>query len=380
MKMDFNQAIIVGVIIGLVVVASGIYAHDALVLRTGTQMDKAGVDAGTLRNGSEIESSLPLEVIHEDLEVISEIGFLPNGDMLVVLRGGFINWVSGEERMSFEIEDVYSVGEGGLLGLAIHPDFIENGLIYVYFTAGSRDAITNKVVRFRLTAEGLEDKEVMIEEIPGSRIHNGGRIAFGPDGFLYVTTGDAGDPNLAQDISSLAGKILRIDENGQVPATNPYQNFVYSYGHRNPQGLAWDNRGRLWSTEHGATGNDEINLIEAGQNYGWPIIEGDQSREGMRRPALHSSRQETWAPAGLAIIDDVIYFGGLRGSALFEVRGLISGDGEVQVIPHFKDVYGRIRAVKFHNDSVYFSTSNRDGRGNPRLGDDKVIRVNPESL
>src|SRR5262249_24978139 len=154
---------------------------------------------------------------------------------------------------------------------------------------------------------------------PGAKYHDGGRMAFGPDDYLYITTGDATVDYLAQDISSLSGKILRIRDDGSLPQDNPFGNAVYSYGHRNSQGLTWDSLKQLWSTEHGPTGYDELNLIEKGQNYGWPLIMGSESRPGMKTPILHSGLN-TWAPASALFWDGSIFFGGLRGEALYEAR------------------------------------------------------------
>lgn len=214
-------------------------------------------------------------------------------------------------------------------------------------------------------------------------MHDGGRIAFGPDGFLYITTGDASQSRLAQDIRSLAGKILRIRDDGSVPSDNPFGNAVWSYGHRNPQGLAWDDRGRLWATEHGRSipfsGYDELNLIEKGGNYGWPDIQGDRAKPDMERPIIHSGPSTTWAPAGAAFLNGSIFFGGLKGTALYQAK--ITGERNIALTKHFEKAYGRIRAVvKGPDDMLYISTSNTDGRGEARPGDDNIIRINPREL
>ena len=270
--------------------------------------------------------------------------------------------------------------KGGLLGMALHPRFLENRWIYLYLTTAVGSSLNNKVERYRLEGDLLSEKKVIIDNIPGAAYHDGGRIAFGLDGYLYITTGDAGSPNLAQDINSLAGKILRLKDDGLIPADNPFNSAVYSYGHRNSQGLAWDSKGRLWATEHGRSGIlsglDELNLIEKGKNYGWPVIQGYEKREEMESPIAQSGPDETWAPAGLAFWDGSFFFGGLRGEALYEARAV--GTEQVSLKVHFRNVFGRIRAVVLGPDEfLYITTSNTDGRGEPKTNDDKIIRINP---
>ena len=197
---------------------------------------------------------------------------------------------------------------------------------------------------------------------------------------LYITTGDAGKSSLAQDKNSLAGKILRVRDDGSIPDENPFGNEVYSYGHRNPQGLTWDDDGNLWSTEHGRSGAlsglDELNLIRPGENYGWPTIQGDEKRFDMNTPIINSGPDVTWAPASALYWDGSIFFGGLRGETLYEAQlqnGIIVG-----LKSHFKKEFGRIRTVALGPDGMfYITTSNRDGRGTVRDGDDKIIRLNP---
>ncbi|KKS63178.1 MAG: Quinoprotein glucose dehydrogenase [Candidatus Collierbacteria bacterium GW2011_GWD2_42_50] len=220
-----------------------------------------------------------------------------------------------------------------------------------------------------------------MEKIKGSSNHDGGRIAFGPDGYLYITTGDAETPNLAQDKNSLNGKILRIKDDGGIPEDNPFGNAVYSLGHRNPQGLAWDKNGTLWETEHGPsgiqTGNDEVNIIIKGGNYGWPTIKGDQTKKGLISPIIQSGTKDTWAPSGMAYYDGSLFFSGLRGEALYEAK--IRNGNKLDLLTHFKQEFGRIRAVVLGPDGyLYLSTSNQDGRGRVREGDDKIIKINPK--
>jgi glucose/arabinose dehydrogenase len=228
----------------------------------------------------------------------------------------------------------------------------------------------------------LSDQTIIIENIPGGQFHDGGRLAFGPDDLLYVTTGDAGQSDNAQATTSLAGKILRLTDSGDIPAENPFTNATYSFGHRNPQGIAWDNQGRLWSSEHGPsgtqTGNDEINLIAVGGNYGWPVIVGNQTKEGMIAPMVESGRSDTWAPGDIAVVNDLVLFTGLRGTALYTAR--IVGNRLVDLTAHFDGEYGRLRVavVDSTGEWLYLTTSNTDGRGSKRAGDDKLIRVSLE--
>ncbi len=184
--------------------------------------------------------------------------------------------------------------------MAKHPEFEKNNYIYLYYTYKSDDqSLANKVVRYRMQDESLIEQKLIIDGIPGAENHNGGRIKFGPDKLLYIATGDAGNANLAQDKNSLAGKILRLTDEGEIPRDNPFLNAIYSYGHRNPQGIAWDEQGRLWETEHGASATDELNLIESGKNYGWPIIRGNENRYGMIAPIIQSGKKLGLHPESL---------------------------------------------------------------------------------
>ncbi len=321
-----------------------------------------------------------IEIIAENLQIPWEIAFLPDGDLLVTERPGMLNRI-GKERRVYTIEGVEHISEGGLLGMALHPRFSENQWIYLYLTTRSGDSLINRVERYRFERDRLTEKTTIIDNIPGAAYHDGGRIAFGSDDYLYVTTGDAGKSNLAQNIKSLAGKILRIGDNGSIPSDNPFGNAVWSYGHRNSQGLTWDDEGRLWATEHGRSGIlsglDELNIIEKGKNYGWPVIQGDETKAGMESPIVQSGSDETWAPAGIAFLDGSLFFGGLRGESLYAAK--IMEDRKVSLKSHFRQEFGRIRAVVLGpNNYLYITTSNTDGRGDPHSGDDKIIRINPE--
>lgn len=333
-----------------------------------------------VRSGVERPDGSMVQVATDDLITPWSIAFLPGGDMLVTERSGQIQRIGGNGKV-YPIEDAWETSEGGLLGLALHPDFVNNQQIYVYLTTESRGKFTNKVERYTLKKDTLSGQTTVLEDIPASDNHNGGGIAFGPDKKLYVTTGDADD---AQDKNSLAGKILRLNDDGSTPNDNPFNSPIWSYGHRNPQGIAWDNEGRMWSVEHGPSGErgeaaqDELNLIEKGANYGWPVITGNETHEGMRTPVAQSGKNDTWAPAGLAYHDGSLYFAGLRGQSLYEAK--IKSGTNVELVRHFTNEYGRLRAVTVYKNNLYVSTSNRDGRGSPNKGDDKILRINPAKL
>jgi glucose/arabinose dehydrogenase len=333
----------------------------------------------TAGGGSE---SLNVETVAENLEIPWETLLLPNGDLLVSERPGRIVRIASDGSRTAVTVPIAHRGESGLLGMALHPDFATNQGLYVYETQPAGDALRNRVMRYQYDEDALTDPVVIIDGIPGAIYHDGGRMKFGPDGFLYVTTGDATDANLAQDKNSLAGKILRLRDDGSIPDDNPFGSAVWSYGHRNPQGLAWDENGRLWSTEHGRSGiqsgYDELNLIEKGKNYGWPVIEGPETSEGMVAPVIQSTASITWAPASAAYWNHRILFGGLRGESLYEA--------DLRTDPptlrqHFHGEYGRIRNAAVSPDGrfLYITTSNRDGRGIVSSGDDSIIRI-PLSL
>jgi glucose/arabinose dehydrogenase len=257
-----------------------------------------------------------------------------------------------------------NAGEGGLLGLAARGDWV-----YAYLTSTQGD---NRIVRFKLGGKA----RVVLKGLRSASIHNGGRIAFGPDGKLYAGVGDAGVPSRAQDRGSLNGKILRMNPDGSVPRGNPFRGLlVWSWGHRNVQGLAWDRRGRLWATEFGQNARDEVNLIRRGRNYGWPVVEGRGSTRGGR----FTNPKVTWptsaaSPSGAAIVGSTLYVGALQGECVWAVplRGTSVGKPR-RLLPGRS---GRIRTVVAAPDgSLWVGTSNRDGRGSPRPGDDRIVAI-----
>ena len=312
-----------------------------------------------------------ITVIAKNLQVPWALAFLPSEEILVTERVGYVKIIKKDGSISpsiiAQISDLVVSGEGGLLGIAIDPRWQSYAYVYLYYTYKNDGKNTlNKVVRYTFNGMTLEEKTIIVDAIPGASNHNGGRIKFGPDGYLYITTGDAQNPSLAQDKNSLAGKILRVTK-GKVE--------VYSYGHRNPQGIAWDNKGNLWETEHGSSACDELNNVEKGKNFGWPNVRCDQKQNDMVSPMIQSGN-DTWAPAGLAYYNGSLFFAGLRGQALYEV--IING---LTLKEHFKGEFCRIRDVILGPDNMlYITTSNRDGRGSPTSDDDKIIRVDPQAL
>lgn len=316
-----------------------------------------------------------VETVIENLSVPWEGVSLPDGSILITERAGVVKKI-GNNGFEIQVSGIEHIGEGGLLGLTLHPDYRNNQLVYLYYTTRTNDGLRNVVERYKLSENQLTDKTMIVENIPAAQNHNGGRIKFGPDGFLYITTGDAQNSNLAQDKDSLAGKILRLRDDGGVPEDNPFGNSVYSYGHRNVQGLTWDGQNNLWATEHGrsgaASGYDELNFINKGANYGWPEIQGDESREGMESPVINSGATTTWAPSGMTYRNGSLFFAGLRGEALYEYE-----IGSKQLKAHYKGEFGRLRNIITGPDgNFYLFTNNTDGRGSPKEGDDKIIKIN----
>jgi glucose/arabinose dehydrogenase len=313
--------------------------------------------------------------ISTGLQVPWGLAFLPGGDALVSERTtGRILRISRDGRRRRVVMRVPGVDtdsdEGGLLGLAVSPTYASDRWVYAYFTSAS----DNRIVRFRL---GGSIRPVLTGLRRGS-IHNGGRIAFGPDGKLYAGVGETGDTSLAQNRRSLGGKILRMNPNGSVPGDNPFRgSLVWSYGHRNVQGLAWDRRGRLWATEFGQDEFDEVNLIRKGRNYGWPEVEGRGSTDGGRftNPLITWSTSEA-SPSGAAIARGTMFIGALQGEEVLRVR--LSGTRARKRSPLLRGRYGRIRTVvRAPDGALWITTSNRDGRGSPRDGDDRIVRIRP---
>ncbi len=279
--------------------------------------------------------------------------------------------------------------------MALDPAFAANHYVYAAYTYRTpAGRLQNRLVRLRedpATGRGVADK-VLLDGAAGNSVHDGGRVKFGPDGKLYWTMGEAGNPNFAQDLSSLNGKILRINPDGTIPADNPFPGSpVYSYGHRNPQGLDWQpGTGRLYETEHGPSGGiygfgqDEVNYIEPGKNYGWPVVHGGQSNAGMVDPIMQSGPSETWAPTGATFVtggpwDGSLVFSGLLGQTLYRLQLDKADPRKVASFEkYFQNRFGRLRNAQQGPDgALYILTNNTDGRGSPRPGDDRILRLTP---
>ena len=311
-----------------------------------------------------------------DLDVPWGVDFLPDGSALVAQRDSAVVahvTPDGDVTEAGTIDGVAHGGEGGLLGLAIDPEYPDEPYAYVYFTTSS----DNRVARLSYDEESgnLGEAEVILDGIPAANTHNGGRIAFGPDDHLYVATGDAQDTDNSQDTDSLGGKILRMTTAGDPAPDNPFDNHVHSYGHRNVQGLAWDDEDNLYATEFGQDTLDEVNLIEPGDNYGWPIVEGPGGGDEFTDPLLTWEPAEA-SPSGAAIAGESLWVASLRGARLWEIP--LTGGGEIgEPEAHFVDEFGRLRTVSAHpdGDALWMTTSNLDAWGAPSDGDDRVMNV-----
>ena len=318
------------------------------------------------------------EILIENLDTPWAIDFLPSGEMVFTERGGKVSlfdFDTKETRIIGNI-DVSEVSESGLLGIAVDTEFKDNGFIYVYYTHDSG----NRVSRFTFDSNELEDNKledefILLDNIPNAQFHDGGRIKFGPDSLLYIRTGDATVPSSAQEINSLAGKILRMNKDGSIPEDNPFGNYVYSYGHRNPQGIAWNSEGTLFSSEHGPTKNDEINILEKGKNYGWPAnCEHDYDLDYDFINPIRCYTEFTLAPSGIAFYQEELYVAGLKGNQLRRIKFDEAYENITEEEALFEEL-GRIREVVEKDGYLYITTNNRDGRGIPQEGDDKILRI-----
>lgn len=316
------------------------------------------------------------DVITEDLEVPWDLAFLPDESALVTQRdsGTIVQITDGEQKSVGTVPGVSAEGEGGLLGVAVSPDFEEDDTIFVYTTAED----DNRVLRMTLGASGIGDVEEVLTGIPKAGNHNGGRLDFGPDGHLYVATGDAGDTGNSQDEDSLGGKILRITPDGEPAPGNPDADSpVWTTGHRNVQGLAWREDETMWASEFGQSTWDELNQITEGANYGWPDVEGEGGGEAFTDPVATWSTSDA-SPSGITVdADGNVIMAALMGESLWRVP--VTGEGEDAEVGEperlLEGEHGRLRHVELApDDSLWVLTSNTF-RGQPREGDDKVLRV-----
>jgi len=329
-----------------------------------------------------------IETVAENLEVPWGIAFAPDGRIFVTERVGNLRVIE-DGILNPEPVKILAVSgfEGGLLGIALDPNFEENHHIYLYYTYNDFLSTYNKLSRFTESNNELSDELILLDRIAGGPFHDGGRIKFGPDGLLYITTGEAGIPDRAQDLNSLGGKILRINPDGTIPGDNPFDDSpVYSYGHRNPQGLDWDPvTGKLVISEHGSSAHDEVNVIEPGKNYGWPEIVGDETDPSYTSPILHTG-DETWAPSGASFYnsdnipqwENKYFIATLRGNHLRMLDLDIESNEVISSEALFRGEFGRLRDASVGPDgNLYILTSNRDGRGSPEPTDDRILRIIP---
>lgn len=330
-----------------------------------------------------------IDILVQNLEVPWGMDFLPDGRLMFNERPGRINVLdlkTGDKKMLMK-RDIHDRAEGGLLGLAVDPSFSENHFVFIYETVDEG----NRIVRLKFENEILTEDKILLDSIPKKLFHDGGILKFGPDGFLYAGTGDARTPENAQDLNSLSGKILRLTRDGEIPADNPFKNYVWSYGHRNVQGLCWDKSGNMFASEHGPSGelngwccHDELNIIVKGGNYGWPFVIGEMEKENTILPIAHSG-EDTWAPGGIELMETseekVILMACLRGE---QIRKFTFADPRSGSLPanayqqsiFINDQYGRLRNIlKTPDGHLIFCSSNRDGRGDATEGDDKIFLI-----
>jgi glucose/arabinose dehydrogenase len=343
---------------------------------------------------------LEVETLVSGLTTPWDLAWGPDGQIWVSERGGRISRVNpsnGQRTTAGQVPGVSESGESGLMGIAFHPDFGSQPFVYAAHSYLQNGALRNRLVRMRWDGQTLGTPEVLLANIPASSIHNGSRLAVGPDRLLYMTMGDASNQDMAQDRSSLSGKVLRLTLTGQPAAGNPFGTAIYSFGHRNPQGLVFHpTSGALYSTEHGPSDNDEVNIVVAGRNYGWPTVHGACDDDvGSERAFCQANNVveplATWtptiAPSGADIyLADLIpqwkgnlLFTSLNGRALYRLT--LSADGQRVTAKEtlFQGQFGRLRDVLVGPDgSVYLATSNRDGRGSPSADDDRILRVRPQ--
>jgi glucose/arabinose dehydrogenase len=358
-----------------------------------------GRGAGETETSQLTQSTFKVETVIPNLEVVWSMVWAPDGRMIFTERPGRVRvYENGKLRPTplFTVPDVEPAGESGLMSVALHPQFASNHFLYLSYAYNSGGTQV-RVVRYRETPGGLTDRQVIIEGIPAAQFHAGCRLRFGPDGKLYITTGDATKRELAQKLDSLAGKILRLNDDGTVPPDNPFvgkenaRPEIWAYGSRNSQGIDFQpGTNLLFETEHGPSGfdgpggGDEVNIIERGKNYGWPVIHHRATQAGMESPLLEYT--PACAPAsgmfyrGLALpaFKGNFFFGCLRGERI--IRVTLDGRRVVSQENLLEGKYGRIRDIAEGPDGlIYFSTSNRDGRGHPASDDDRIMRMAPVS-
>lgn len=342
------------------------------------------------------------DVYADHLDTPWELAFAPDGRLFFTQRPGKVSVIekNGHPKVWLDLDSAAEeVGESGLLGITLHPQFNQNGYVYLSYTYAESKAplkLVNKLVRYKenaATKTPVFDK-VLLDGVEGNYLHNIGPLEFGPDGKLYAAIGDRFAPDVAQDLLDLSGKILRMNDDGTIPNDNPIAgSYVYSLGHRNPQGLAFHpETNELWSTEHGPSEEqgccrDEINLIKPLKNYGWPVIRGDEQQAGLETPVYHSGDTTTWAPTGGAFVtqgewEGSFLFTGLRGQALYRAIFDPGDPSKIQNVERFLyQKFGRLRnVIEGPDGKIYISVSNQDGRGDPLTTDDRIIALTQNEI
>lgn len=376
----FRNVIVIFIILGLLGVGIYLFKSNQSTESTGPKSPPQAYDSDAEKYSWDIQT------VASGLEVPWDLAL--DGDKLYITeRPGRLKVLEdGQVKTIATLPQVVSVGESGLTGMALHPDFAQNDYIYLYYTYRDAGQILNRVSRFTLKNNGLQDEKIILDSLAGGSIHNGGRLRFGPDGKLWVLTGDAARPALAQQSNTHEGKVLRMNDDGSVPADNPTKNsLIFSLGHRNPQGLAWHPlTEELLAAEHGETAHDEINIIKPNNNYGWPEVKRCNSDDPRFTNPILCSGQETYAPSGIASFGVSIWrlrnsfvFAGLRGNLLERIEVVNGKVGERETI--IKGAYGRLRSVLIDKDgNIYVGTSNKDGRGGPTNEDDRILKITPK--
>lgn len=337
--------------------------------------DESTSGAGKPETSGEAGPPQVVDVLADGLAVPWGIDFLPDGRAVVTERDTrrvLVIDADGTVTEAGTVEAAAPQGEAGLLGVAVSPSYDDDSLVYLYLST----AEDNRIVRATLDDDVLGTPEVILDGIPNGFIHDGGRLEFGPDGYLYASTGETGEPALAPDLSSLGGKILRVTPDGDPAPGNPDPDSpIFTWGHRNVQGLAFDDRDRLWASEFGDSTYDELNLIEGGNNYGWPTFEGRGTDPDLTNPQVVWNTDEA-SPSGLAYTDGHLWLAALRGARLWRID--VSGARASEPTDFFVGEYGRLRTVVVAPDgNLWVTTSNRDGRGEPGPDDDQILVVSP---
>lgn len=397
-------AILLIAIVAIVIVVN-FYTSSSFFSEKGNKLEPGElivVDQNSMtkmsREDTPAEVEYEIVAFAENLYVPWSMVFTASDRMLVTERDGEVRVILDGQLQNDPIRvfsEVSANAEEGLMGMALDPNYNSNNYIYFCYAYSKAGKLVDKVVRVVDSGNTLSEDTVILDDIPAARFHAGCSLRFGPDDKLYITTGDATDKDIAQDRSSLGGKILRINADGSIPEDNPFpQNPVWSYGHRNPQGIDWHPvLGVLWSTEHGPStfdgppGGDEVNVIVKGGNYGWPLVSHEESQPGLVDPKLVFT--PAFAPASgmfyeskaLPQFTNNFFFGVLRGEGIMRVIVSEETGADIVAYERFPDVeVGRIRdIVEGPDGSIYFSTSNRDGRGDVRQGDDKIYKITPRT-